>query len=114
MGSATGESARPGRGRAQAADGGMATAVAVVKGGQNPSHLGARTLFLPRQCKHIIEYPLAELFNKRLSIAHSSLTADGWAITHDPFRVEFAGDEYEMDIGFQLLALRHSMAQKLP
>ena len=42
-----------------------------------------------------------------------ALEADGWTITHDPFRVEFEGDEYEMDLGAERLIAAEKGKEKI-
>lgn len=42
-----------------------------------------------------------------------ALEADGWTITHDPFRVEFEGDESEMDLGAERLLAAEKGKEKI-
>ena len=42
-----------------------------------------------------------------------ALENDGWAITHDPFRVEYEGDEYEMDLGAERLIAAEKGTEKI-
>jgi hypothetical protein len=41
------------------------------------------------------------------------LKNDGWTITHDPFRVEYEGDEYEMDLGAERLIAAEKDMEKI-
>jgi hypothetical protein len=41
------------------------------------------------------------------------LENDGWVITHDPFRVEYEGDEYEMDLGAERLIAAEKGPEKI-
>jgi len=42
-----------------------------------------------------------------------ALENDGWVITHDPFRVEYEGDEYEMDLGAERLIAAEKGKEKI-
>lgn len=42
-----------------------------------------------------------------------ALEKDGWTITHDPFRIEFEGDEYEADLGAERLIGAEKGAEKI-
>lgn len=42
-----------------------------------------------------------------------ALENDGWTITHDPFRVEYEGDEYEMDLGAERLIAAEKGTEKI-